>query len=891
MTDPITRLNAALEGRYAIEREIGEGGMATVYLAEDLRHERKVALKVLKPELAAVVGAERFLAEIKTTVNLQHPHVLPLFDSGEENGFLYYVMPYVEGESLRERLDRDHQLPVDEAVSIATNMAEALDYAHRQGVIHRDIKPANVLMLDGKPVISDFGIALAVGTAGGGRLTETGLSLGTPHYMSPEQATGDQNVGPQTDTYALGCVLYEMLVGEPPYTGPNAQAVLGQIITGDAVSATGKRASVPPNVDAAIRKALEKLPADRFASAQEFAGALGDPGFRHGGEAVAVGAAPQGGLWKPMSLVLSLSTLIFAVGFGWLLLRPEPSRPLAQFESPFREGQGPTRLNDYDFNLSPDGSMLVYLGPGAGRNQLWMRRWGDLEATPVRGTEGAVRPAVSPDGQQLAFDHANEIKVLSFEGGPIRTLVEGRMPRWGPGGYIYFGDSSLTGPAMRVPATGGPAESVTELAEGEQFHRITDFLPSGDGALVEVQFTDLSREVRALGLDTGELTTLTPGSFPRYAATGHLTFVAADGPLMAAPFDPRSMEITGPSVAMIEGVGGYTLSDMGSLVYSSGTLNSVGDIELVWVTRSGEATAIDPGLQFDAFGAGGSWGWNLSPEGTQVAVTRIVEQDSDVWIKQLPDGPFERLTFDAEAEMSPAWSPDGQYVVYSRGLGATALTPWRSRVDGTGSPERLLDDPLSPVQGRWSVDDDWMVFRTVSQGGITGSDIVGFRLGTDDALVPLVATQFVELGPDLSADGRWLAYSSNESGREEVYARPFPDVNSDRVQVSTNGGSNPRWANSGTELFFVDSERNMNAAQVEAASELRVLERQVLFPLVTDLVGYDASISDGGDDFYDVEAGDQRFLMGRVVGTADNADGPRLILVQNFFEELRQVVP
>ena len=276
--DPIIRLNAALEGRYRVEREIGEGGMTTVYLAEDLRHERKVALKVLKPELAAVVGAERFLAEIKTTANLQHPHILALYDSGEADGFLFFVGPFVGGESLRDRLDREKQLPVDDAIRIATEVADALDYAHRQGVIHRDIKPGNILLHEGRVLVADFGIALAVGAAGGGRLTETGLSLGTPHYMSPEQATGDQNVGPQTDTYALGCVLYEMLVGEPPYTGPNAQAVLGQIIIADPVSAAKKRASIPPNVDAAIRKVLEKLPADRFGSTQEFSHALGDAG-------------------------------------------------------------------------------------------------------------------------------------------------------------------------------------------------------------------------------------------------------------------------------------------------------------------------------------------------------------------------------------------------------------------------------------------------------------------------------------------------------------------------------------------------------------------------------------------------------------------------------------
>ena len=233
MSDMAERLKAALEGRYAIERELGEGGMATVYLANDLKHQRKVALKVLKPELAAVVGAERFLAEIQVTANLQHPNILPLFDSGEADSFLFYVMPYVEGDTLKDRLAREGQLPVNDAVAIAKDIAEALQAAHEQGVIHRDIKPGNVLISRGKPLISDFGIALALSASGAGeRLTETGLSLGTPYYMSPEQATGDQAVGASTDTYALGCVLYEMLVGDPPFAGSTAQAVLGKIIAG-----------------------------------------------------------------------------------------------------------------------------------------------------------------------------------------------------------------------------------------------------------------------------------------------------------------------------------------------------------------------------------------------------------------------------------------------------------------------------------------------------------------------------------------------------------------------------------------------------------------------------------------------------------------------------------
>ena len=378
MSDPVARLNAALEGRYAIERELGEGGMATVYLADDLKHERKVALKVLKPELAAVVGAERFLSEIKVTANLQHPNILPLFDSGDADSFLFYVMPYVEGETLKDRLDREHQLPVADAVHIATDMAEALDYAHRQGVVHRDIKPANVLLLEGKPVISDFGIALALGAAGGGRLTETGLSLGTPHYMSPEQATGDQAVGSATDTYALGSVLYEMLVGEPPYPGTTAQAVLGKIIAGKPVSAAEHRSSVPRNVDAAIRCAIEQLPADRFGSVQEFAKALADPGFRHGDVSVAEVTAAVGP-WKRLALGFAVLAGLFGLGLGWSLLQPEPQQQVTRIAvtPPTDVVIGAPR----GLAVSPDGRTVAFAGPRHGRGAGTDRQYRGSSAT------------------------------------------------------------------------------------------------------------------------------------------------------------------------------------------------------------------------------------------------------------------------------------------------------------------------------------------------------------------------------------------------------------------------------------------------------------------------------------------------------------------------------
>jgi serine/threonine protein kinase len=280
MSDLSSRLVSALADRYRIERELGQGGMASVYLAEDLKHHRRVAIKVLKPELAAVLGAERFVQEITTTAQLQHPNILPLFDSGEADGFLFYVMPYVEGETLRAKLDREKQLGVDDAVGITTEVADALEYAHEHGVVHRDIKPENILLHAGRPMVADFGIALAVSAAAGGRMTETGLSLGTPHYMSPEQATAEKDISVRSDVYSLASVLYEMLAGDPPHLGATAQQIIMKIVTEEAAPVSKVRKSVPPNVSAAVGKALEKLPADRFESARAFAEALKNPGPR-----------------------------------------------------------------------------------------------------------------------------------------------------------------------------------------------------------------------------------------------------------------------------------------------------------------------------------------------------------------------------------------------------------------------------------------------------------------------------------------------------------------------------------------------------------------------------------------------------------------------------------
>src|SRR5688572_29736606 len=376
--DPLVSLQTALSHRYRVERQIGVGGMATVYLARDLRHDRNVALKLLKPELGAVLGVERFLSEIRVTANLQHPHLLPLFDSGEADGLLYYVMPFVEGESLRGRLDREKQLPVNEAIRITIAVAGALDYAHRHNVVHRDLKPENILLQDGQPVVSDFGIALAVTNAGGTRVTQTGLSLGTPQYMSPEQATGDRVIDARSDIYSLAAVLYEMLIGEPPHTGATIQAIIARVLTDRPRSVRATRDLVPENVDAAIQRALAKLPADRFASAKEFADALQDARYTlpvsatsHQEIARASGSVSRGKTYAPWAVAAAASIIALVSLTSKSQPSIDPPTP-ARFEITLPDNVVYT-ANAAGMTISRDGTQIALIVRRGGMQMIAVR--------------------------------------------------------------------------------------------------------------------------------------------------------------------------------------------------------------------------------------------------------------------------------------------------------------------------------------------------------------------------------------------------------------------------------------------------------------------------------------------------------------------------------------
>jgi serine/threonine-protein kinase len=885
-----SRLSTSLADRYLIERELGQGGMATVYLAQDQRHDRKVALKVLRPELAAVIGAERFLAEIKTTANLQHPHILALFDSGEVDGTVFYVMPYVEGESLRDRIAREHQLPVDDAVRLAREVANALDYAHRHGVVHRDIKPENILLHDGSALVADFGIALAVSRAdGGSRMTETGMSLGTPHYMAPEQAMGEREITPKADVYALGCVLYEMLSGEPPFTGPTAQAIVARVMTEEPRSLTLQRRSVPPHIEAVVRQALEKLPADRFASAAEFATALGNTTFGAGRAGMTEGAAHGRSLHarpsRPIARLawpIALAAATILAAWGWL--RPRPSMPTTWHYIMVGDTLR-LPVNFPGLTLSPDGNTLV-IADDFQNVMLWVQRRGDLDPVPIPGTERGTNPVFSPDGEWVAFVADGRLKKVRPSVGGVVTIVDSASGGFGGATWLDDGSLAYVSPNLyelrRVGASGGVGTVVTDASDlgGRGIAQPTP-LPDARGVLfLTCTSACTAMSIYVLDFKNGEKKRLLEDATRAwYLPTGHLLYVRRDGTALAAPFDLDKLEINGEAVPVLEnvftggtGVAQLAVSSGGRLVYVRARGTEQGLTIVARLSRNGAVTPIDTAWY------GGFNSVALSPEGRRVAVgAGLTSGGLGIWIKQLDKGPFTRLTFGGN-DRRPAWSPDGKTVAFIRDTALTSVVYARA-ADGT-SPERALVRLDRQVQEvTWSPDGKWLIMRTDDTSPGAG-DIVGVRLTGDTTPVPLAASPFTELHPAISPDSRWLAYASTESGTSEVYVRPFPATSGGRWQVSTQGGGLPRWASDGRELYFVDPRSNLIAARVSTTAGFEVTELETLFT--------DATLQlDLYHQNYEVLPQGRGFLAMRTRSSDQVGGGPRLVMVENWFPDLK----
>jgi Tol biopolymer transport system component len=886
----VERINAALSGRYRIERQLGEGGMATVYLAEDLRHQRQVAIKVLKPELAAVLGAERFIQEITTTAQLQHPHILPLFDSGAADGFLFYVMPYIEGETLRDRMDREKHLSVDEGVRIAREVADALDYAHRRGVIHRDIKPENILLHDGRPMVADFGIALAVSAAAGGRMTETGMSLGTPYYMSPEQATAEKDLTGRSDVYSLASVLYEMLAGDPPHMGSSAQQIILRIITDEARPLGDVRKSVPENVATAVARGLEKLPADRFDTAREFADALSDPTFTTVAAGASAGArATPGRRSRALVASLAATTLVATLLAAWGWLRPQP-KLVARYGLALPADRAVMTHEFSQLSLAPDGSWLVYRGPadGPGQTQLWVKARDVLEATPIPGTTGAFSPSVSPDGAWIAFTLAGQLRRVPAVGGSAVTIADSvswGQSLWMEDGTVVYADGLWR--LRRVPAGGGTSEVLFTPELGRYAAPLAP-LPGGRGLLFIHCDNNCTATSELWVADSRSGTTkmlLPEVSWATYA-DGRLLFVRQDGAVLGVPLDLATFELGGAPVPLLDGVtvgttAQVTRSASGTLAYlaggDEGYLN-----EVVWVSRDGGAVPVDPDW---VFRPSNNTGWALSPDGTRLALSAVDEAGTEnVWIKELDRGPASRLTFSDLQDIRPRWAPDGRAVTFLSDR-AGDFDLYRRSADGTGTDSLVLHLEAPILEAILSSDGQWIVMRTGGQDNLR--DIVALRVGEDTVPRPLLTAPYDEEAPALSPDGRWLAYVSTETGQREVFVRPFPDVEAGKWQVSTGGGVSPVWAHSGRELLFVDGARQMVSQEVLPGAVFQRGGQRVLFSV--DRYRQTENIS-----FFDPSPDDQRFLMVRpqeeIAGGGSERSAPVLVIVENWLDEVDRIM-
>jgi Tol biopolymer transport system component len=883
----IERLKAALADRYRIERELGAGGMATVYLAHDRKHDRKVALKVLRPELAAVIGAERFLAEIRTTANLQHPHILPLHDSGDAGGFVFYVMPYVEGESLRDRLAREKQLPIADAVRIATEVAGALDYAHRHGVVHRDMKPENVLLHEGQALVADFGIALAVSRSDGGtRMTETGMSLGTPHYMSPEQAMGEREITPKSDVYALGAMLYEMLLGEPPFTGPTAQSIVAKVMTEKPASLIPRRDTVPPEVEEAVLTALAKLPADRFATAADFRAVLtGQAGVR---PTTALRAAHQASPVQRVGLRIAIGIAVVAtvsaVYFGVLSQR-RPAVAVARFGVAIPNLRAGAQVyGGAAIAMAPDGSRIVYVGSAdSGGTQLWTRDRNDVTPRPLEGTKGGDAPFFSPDGQWIAYFAGGRLFKIPAGGGTPIALADSAAETL-PGG-AWLGDDGIvfTSPSfavLRVGAGGGTVETVEPapaILSGAPVFPAA--LPRTDRVLVTectnncAQMTVVARDFR-----THEQRVLLQNTARAwYLPSGILVAVRQDGSVVGARFDPGSLEITGSVVPLLSGVQlelgiipEFSVAEDGSMLYLPADPASA-DGAVVRVDRAGQVTVVDP-----------SWRANisslaLSPDGRRLALSIQSGGRSDIWVKQLDAGPLTRLTFDGTLNYRAAWRPDGRSLAFTSDRDSGLSLLYIVRADGSGRPERLLvGDSFQIDESVWSRDGRWLLYRAGTSDGTR--DIYARAIGTDTTRVTVSAGTFDEYMPALSPDGRWVAYVSIESGHEEVYVRPFPQTDRARWQVSPSGGAHPVWAHSGRELLYVSATDSMMSVPIPAGPDFHPGAPTALFSTRPFLIA-------PFHQNFAITPDDRKFIMLQRAGSGE-ARFTNLTVVLNWFAEV-----
>jgi eukaryotic-like serine/threonine-protein kinase len=911
----------AMVGLYRIDRLIGVGGMGEVYRARDTRLGRDVAIKVLPDAfISDPERLRRFAREARVLAALNHPHIAaihgleegdPVPGSGQ-TAVRALVLELVEGPTLADRLARG-PLPVADALPIAQQIADALEAAHEKGIVHRDLKPANIKITpDGAVKVLDFGLAKAITSDVFGSdlsqsptvtldSTREGMILGTAAYMSPEQARG-QPVDKRTDIWAFGCVLYEMLTGRQAFSGDDVSNTLAEILRGQP-----DWNALPVGTPAAVRRLLrgclqkdrrERLPdigVARLEIKETLIAPLTEP--------VALLPVPRLRVWqRPAPLAAGIVTLIAAAGLAsWFLTRSEPPRVVRLAVTPF--GATAFRISAIppQFAISPDGTRLAYVGAGA--QQILVRAFDQLEPTALSGLGAPGGLFFSPDGQWIGFfDGTGALKRVEGTGGPPltvgRAIGNPRGASWSTDDTIIFATDNTTSGLLRVAAGGGAPQVLTmpNLDQGEQDHYWPEVLPGGQAVLFTIMTGGGLNDAQIAVLDLRtqrQKILIRGGSHARYLPTGHLVY-GITGTLRAVAFDLRRLEVVGTPVPVLEqvmttptlGVVSMSISDNGTLVYLP--VAETARFTLVWVDRQGREDPLKAPPRLYLYP-------RLSPDGTRVALdTR--DEESDIWIWDLARETLTRFTFDPAADTHPVWTPDGQRVVFRSVRAGPGNLFWQA-ADGTGTVERLTESPTNQMASAISPDGTRLVLR--EEHTTTGEDLMVLALeaerrprlslpgvggpggrATSDVR-PLVQTAFNELNGEISPDGRWVAYQSNESGQEEIYVRPFPNTNTGGWQVSTGGGTRPLWARSGKEIFYLGPSGAVMSTSVEGGSTFRAGNPTRLFE------GPYSPYANVSGRTYDVSSDGQRFLMLKEGTSAPTS----IMVVLNWFEELKARVP
>jgi eukaryotic-like serine/threonine-protein kinase len=899
-------------GPYEILSAIGAGGMGEVYKARDTRLDRIVAIKVLPTHLADRAELrERFEREAKTIASLNHPHICTLYDTGHQDGIDFLVMEYLEGETLAQRLQKG-SLPIQQVLQYAIEIADALDKAHRKGITHRDLKPGNIELTKSGAKLLDFGLAKLQQDASPATpfsqlptathpITAEGTILGTLQYMSPEQVEGKE-VDARTDIFAFGVVVYEMATAKKAFEGKTSASVMAKIMEAEPPSMTSLQPMTPPTLDRVVKKCLAKEPDQRWQTASDLCGEL--KWIAEGGSQTALPESAGKGFHalgrRESILVLGALLLVAAItGLAIWNLKPAPTpspKPVSRFTITPPPGQ---RLAVPDIGpalaLSPDGTLLAYVARQGASQQLYLRAMDSPESRPMPATEGALNPFFSPDGQWVGFFAGGKLKKVSVSGGAVLTLGDAGFTRgasWGSQGTIVFGN--FAGPLLQVSDVGGTPQPLTRLENGETSHRWPEFLPGGKAVLFAAGGGGNWNNARVAvqSVATGERRNVIQGGmYPHYTPSGYLVY-AQRGNVVAVPFDPQRLTATGAAVPVVEGVmqsttnghAEYSFSATGSLAYVAGDVQSA-QLRLVWVSRNGaEQPLAAPGHAYV--------NPRFSPDGQRVAVG-ISEQESQVWLYDLSRGTLTRFTFQGDNNLDPFWTPDGKRIAFTSNKEGQRNIFWQL-ADGSGGLERLSTSEYIDIPGSWSPDGHLLAFGEVTPS--TGYDIWVLRLGDPSPgpgqvpsagsgqgrkAEPFLRTPFNEAAPQFSPDGRWLAYVSDESGRNEIYMQPYPGPGG-KWQISTEGGREPLWNRNGRELFY-RSGNKMMSVEISTKPSFSAGTPKVLFE------GQYQSLLISTPN-YDVSPDGKRFLMLKPVEQVQAAP-TQINVVLNWFEELKQKVP